>query len=185
MTNSQKKSLFVLRPTRPDDQAFLDTLYFHTHEDLQIPGADPDFVRQLIRMQQQAQLRGIEQVFPQASHWLIEKKPANPTEWPTVLPEPCGRVVLNSSTQELRLLDMAVMPQHRRSGVGRTVLQALQEQARASGQSLSLAVSKTNHAARQLYLGMGFKVCSADELFEQMEWRLDEAEIQSNRHVAQ
>ena len=153
---------FVLRPVCVDDQAFLGALYFRSREDLQFPGADPDFVLQLIKMQQQAQLNGFQQLFPEARHWVIEKASSA---------EPVGRAVINYGKNELRLVDIAVMPEHRRTGVGRFVLVALQQQASAGPCVVRLAVSKTNHAARQLYLGLGFGIDSADELFEQMLWR--------------
>ena len=160
---------FVLRLVRPDDQAFLDVLYFSTREDLHFPGADPEFVRRLVFMQQQAQLNGFRQLFPQAQHWLIEKSSIGDTGQHYL--QPIGRAVVNRSEHELRLVDIAVMPAHRRSGAGKSVLLGLQQQASTSQLALSLAVSKNNHAARQLYLGLGFVVISADELFEQMSWR--------------
>lgn len=164
---------FVLRSVEKNDQAFLDALYFSTREDLQFPGADPDFVLRLIKMQQQAQLNGFEQLYPEAKHWLIEKTIISETGQSDVLPVflPVGRAVVNHSEHEMRLVDIAVMPQHRRSGVGRWVLLDLQQQASARQLALSLAVSKNNHAARQLYLALGFEPTSADELFEQMLWR--------------
>lgn len=153
---------FVLRPVEKNDQAFLDALYASSREDLQFPGADPDFVLRIIKMQQQAQNNGFEQLYPEAKHWVIQK---------TGSAEPIGRAVVHDGKNGLRLVDIAVLPQHRRSGAGRFVLLAVQEQASAGQRDVYLAVSKTNHAARQLYLSLGFGIDSADELFEQMLWR--------------
>lgn len=153
---------FVLRPVCDDDQVFLDALYVSSREDLQFPGAEPDFVLRIIKMQQKAQANGFEQLYPQAKHWVIQKADSA---------EAIGRAVIDDGENGLRLVDIAVLPQHRRSGAGRFVLLTLQQEASAGQRDVRLAVSLTNHAARQLYLSLGFGIEKADELFEQMLWR--------------
>ena len=60
---------------------------------------------------------------------------------------------------ELQLLALAVLPEARRRGVGRRLLEHLLEEARASGgQRVILEVARTNTAARHLYEAAGFRV---------------------------
>ncbi|MES2945427.1 MAG: GNAT family N-acetyltransferase [Pseudomonadota bacterium] len=172
----------VLRSVTPQDQAFVDALYASTRDDLMPLGGDAGFLLQLIKMQQQTQMAGFALLFPGAVHQLIEIT-GLPGE-PAASPEPVGRVVVHSSPTDLRLLDIAVMPGHRRAGIGKSVLLALQHSARAQGLGMSLAVSKTNHAARQLYLAHGFGVSSEDALFEQMSWQPTATALPQKLHAA-
>ena len=65
----------------------------------------------------------------------------------------CGWRVVD----ELHITLVAVCPAHRRLGLGRQVLEALLEQARADGaHHATLEVAVTNPAARALYAAVGF-----------------------------
>lgn len=153
-----------LRDATAGDQEFLDALYFSSREDLQQMAADPAFVAQLIKLQQRAQQIGIQDHYPDAKYLILESEGL-----------PVGRVVLHAGPTDIRLVDISILPEVRRSGVATQVLHALQAGAAAQGLGMSLAVSKTNPAARSLYLGLGFKVVSEDEVFEQMAWRAESA----------
>lgn len=59
---------------------------------------------------------------------------------------------------ELHVLDLVVEPDSRRRGLGRRLLQASLEHARArQASTVLLEVRKSNHAARSLYAGAGFE----------------------------
>ena len=65
-----------------------------------------------------------------------------------------GQVVVD----ELQLTSLAVHPQFRRKGIGRSLLLILFEEARSRGAVKAiLEVSSKNIAARALYNGLGFK----------------------------
>ena len=60
---------------------------------------------------------------------------------------------------ELEVLAVGVLPEARRQGVGRRLVEHLLEAARASGgRRVLLEVARSNVAARQLYEGAGFRV---------------------------
>ena len=60
---------------------------------------------------------------------------------------------------ELQLLALAILPEARRRGVGRRLLEHVLESTRASGgQRVILEVARGNTPARQLYEGAGFRV---------------------------
>lgn len=60
---------------------------------------------------------------------------------------------------EIELLNIGVVPERRRSGLGRALLQFVVAEARARTlQKLFLEVRESNHAARQLYEDAGFAV---------------------------
>ena len=151
---------FALRDVGGQDQDFLDVLYITSREDLVPPGADVGLLMPLLRMQQKAQQAGFQNSFPAARHLVLARAG-----------QPIGRVVVDTSPTDLRLVDIAILPQARRIGAARAVLQVLQAAAQAQGLGMSLAVSKANQAARGLYLTQGFRVATQDELFEQMVWQ--------------
>lgn len=151
---------FELRPVGAGDQEFLEDLYFSSREDLHQAVPDPALLRQLIAMQRKMQQTGFEQGFPAARHFVIQCGG-----------RPMGRVVVDEGPLDLRVVDIAIAPADRRSGAARAVVQALQATAAARNLSVSLAVAKSNHAARSLYLGLGFSVRSQDPVMEQMAWQ--------------
>jgi ribosomal-protein-alanine N-acetyltransferase len=60
---------------------------------------------------------------------------------------------------ELELLSLAVLPEARRQGIGRQLLEHVIATTRASGgRRVTLEVGRSNAAARQLYESAGFKV---------------------------
>ncbi len=66
-------------------------------------------------------------------------------------------VLARVAADEAEILSVAVMPEARRSGVGRALLAAAMDEARACGAaSMFLEVAEANTAARALYAGAGF-----------------------------
>jgi len=60
---------------------------------------------------------------------------------------------------ELHINNLAVLPERRRSGVASTLLRfVLHEGARLGARRATLEVRRSNHAARRLYEGLGFRV---------------------------
>jgi len=150
----------ALREVHDDDQAFLDALYASRREDLRQMPMDAAFIAQMIKMQQHVQMEGVRMNYPDAMHRVIERAG-----------QAVGRVIINAGSDDMRLIDIAIIPSAQRQGIARAILLALQADAQGQGKGVSLAVEQTNFAARGLYLQLGFVAISADALFEQMHWR--------------
>ncbi len=94
-----------------------------------------------------------------ADQWRRElQEPARPVlglgEGPRLQAVACGWLVVD----ELHITLVAVDPQHRRLGLGRTILMALLEAGRRAGaRHATLEVAAGNTAARGLYGGCGFQ----------------------------
>jgi ribosomal protein S18 acetylase RimI-like enzyme len=149
----------ALRHVQAQDQAFIDDLYATTREDLQALGCEASALTQLIRMQQQLQTMGYQQMYPQATYWLL-----------TQHTQPIGRLVINQTPSEIRLVDWALVPQARGQGVGLLLLHKLQEMASQEACALHLSVRKDNSAAHRLYYRAGFSTWREDALFEHRQW---------------
>lgn len=70
---------------------------------------------------------------------------------------PAGRLYVARWAEEMRIMDIALLPQHRGHGVGRALLDDLIAEAAAAAKPLTIHVERFNPALR-LYLRLGFTV---------------------------
>lgn len=152
----------TLRPERPEDGAFLLEVYSSTRkEELDAVGW-PDVTRKVfLGMQFNAQQQGYRATFPLAEFAVIE-----------VSGQAAGRMVVNRTEGEFRLVDMALLHGHRGQGIGTMLIQNLLREAAAAGKPVRLSVLKGQRAFR-LYERLGFKKTGEDILRAKMEWRGD------------
>jgi ribosomal protein S18 acetylase RimI-like enzyme len=114
----------------------------------QLLGLEPAALDGLIRMQfraRQAQYR----LHPGATEHLICRGTG-------LAAIPVGTCWLSDSAEQLRVLDIAVLAEHRRQGVARAVLTGLCARAATAGKPVGLSVWHQNVPARELYRVLGF-----------------------------
>jgi GNAT superfamily N-acetyltransferase len=70
---------------------------------------------------------------------------------------PAGRLYTARWPDEIRIMDIALLPVHRGAGVGTSLLNDLMAEATTAGKSLTIHVERFNPALR-LYLRLGFAV---------------------------
>jgi ribosomal protein S18 acetylase RimI-like enzyme len=158
-----------LRPMRSDDLAFLSMLYASTRrsEMDQVDWSD-DQKRDFLQQQFQAQHHHYQEHFSDAEFLVIEKRK------PGV--EPCdswqriGRIYLDEREDEIRLIDIALMPAHRNAGLGSQFLQALLRIAKGRDLAVRLHVEQFNPAAAW-YRRYGFELIEERGIYLFMEWR--------------
>jgi ribosomal protein S18 acetylase RimI-like enzyme len=75
-----------------------------------------------------------------------------------------GRLYLHRGPSEIRIVDIALLPEHRGSGIGTSLLEALFEEADAAGKSVTIHVERMNPALR-LYERLGFSVAEDKGVF--------------------
>jgi ribosomal protein S18 acetylase RimI-like enzyme len=150
----------TLRPVRADDQDFLFKLYASTrlHEIAAFgwPAAQQEA---FLRMQFMAQQRGYESNYPQAEHQIVEMSET-----------PVGRLMVYREKDSVRLVDIALLAEHRGQGIGAELIGALIEQCTRDGATLRLQVLQTNPALR-LYERLGFTRTGEDPMYIEMERR--------------
>ena len=93
-----------LRPVTPADDAFLFELYASTREDIAALGLGDGRRTALLHVQWMAQRNGYRLRFPNAEHQVV-----------LVNGEQVGRLWVAREPGELRLVDISLLPAHRRS----------------------------------------------------------------------
>lgn len=142
-----------VRDAVPSDEPFLRAVYASTRADeLAAVGWDDDAREAFLRQQFDAQAADYRRRFPQARFGVVE-----------VDGVPVGRLYTAASDDEVHVLDIAVLPEHRGRGVGRVALSALLD----SGRTVLLTVARWNPAQR-LYSRLGFVVVGEDAVHLRM-----------------
>ena len=71
---------------------------------------------------------------------------------------PVGRLVTDTSTDHVELIDIALLPEYRNHGIGTGVLRGVLAQADRIGRAVRLHVEKQSRAVH-LYERLGFAIC--------------------------
>jgi len=150
-----------LRPAAAADYEELVRVYASTRaaELAQVTWWDDEQKLAFCRAQYDAQKEEYDARFPEAEYDVIE------LEGRTV-----GRVWVGRAAEEIRLLDIALLPGAQRRGLGAAIVGALIEEARASGKRLRHMVFMLNTDARRFYERLGFRVFEDFGGYLHMEW---------------
>lgn len=138
----------VLRLETPNDRAVVDTIYRSTRADEVIATGWPAVEqRAFLDQQALAQYRHYDQHYrPVSDFWLLERAD-----------EVIGRLYLFPGQQDLRIVDIALLPPWRARGIGGALIAAVAKIAAAAGRTASIHV-EFNNPARRLYGRLGFVV---------------------------
>jgi GNAT superfamily N-acetyltransferase len=137
----------ALRPVQPADEELLFGVYASTRvEELSVVAWDEAQKEAFLRAQFEAQ-----------DHWYREHYAGASLDVVVVDGEPCGRLYVYRSESEVRIVDIALLPEHRGDGVGTALLRDLLDEADAAGQRVTIHVERFNPALR-LYERLGFTV---------------------------
>lgn len=151
-----------LRPAAPEDEAFLFELYASTRADeMAAWGWDAAQRERFLRMQYAARRQYYQSAFPRADHRVVE-----------VDGRPAGRILVARGAEEVRLTDVALLPENRGAGVGEFLVRELQREAAAAGLPVTLHVAEGNPALR-LYERLGFRTTGDDGVYLAMTWTPD------------
>lgn len=148
----------TLRPAAADDGGFLFDTYASTRaEEVASFGWTRAQAASFLRMQFDARQRAYAKAYPSAETSII-----------VVAAVPAGAMIVSRSNAEIRLVDIALLPEFRSRGVGSRLLVGLIAEASRQGLPLRLSVTRNNRAAR-LYQRMGFVECGGDAMYREME----------------
>ena len=149
-----------LRPVVPEDEAFLLRVYATTRvEELELTDWDVAQKQAFVTMQFLLQRADYEKNFASAQHDII-----------LLNGEQIGRMMVDRTRpDEIRGVDIAILPEYRSSGVGTQLINALLAEASARKQPFRIQVTKFNRAIR-LYERLGFVMTGETPTHFAMEW---------------
>ena len=120
------------------------------------PGEQKDA---FLRMQFEAQHRFYTEQYPSARFDIVERDG-----------EPVGRLYVDRRAGEIRVIDIALVPEHRGRGVGGRLVRDVLQQGTEAGLPVTLHVEPLN-PARRFYERLGFEDVRVEGVYHLMEWR--------------
>src|ERR1041385_520624 len=153
-----------LRPVSETDNEFLLSVYASTRaaELAQVEWAEGQ-KEMFLRWQFDMQRREYDVRFPDADYCVI-----------VVDEQPAGRIWIGTDNEQIRLLDIALLPEFQNRGVGTALLQRLMTRANLEGKALRHMVFVLNNDADRFYERLGFKKIEDFGAYKHMEWRPEE-----------
>lgn len=148
-----------IRPANHADNPFLEKLHHSTRQDLQLIDADKEVVESIMELQLKAQTQGYGSQFPNAMYFVVERHC-----------EPIGKVTVDFGHNEVRLVDLALIPAARGKGLGAEIIRAFQQAATMVAVPMTLSVMQSNFPAKALYQKLGFVTASVEIPYELMVW---------------
>jgi GNAT superfamily N-acetyltransferase len=150
----------ALRPAVDADQGFLLAVYAGTRAD-ELAMVDWDEARKaaFVRMQFDAQHAYYREQYPDAAFDVI-----------LLDGEAAGRLYLNRSADEIRIVDIALLPERRGQGIGTALVARILDEAAREGKAVRIHVERFNPALRW-YEKLGFAPVADRGVYLLMEWR--------------
>src|SRR5262249_56638924 len=150
----------TLRPVGPDDEAFLLDVYANSRLDELAPlGWDAAQQQAFLTMQFAAQQYHYQSQFPEGEHYIILSQD-----------RPLGRLYVARRDQEIRILDLTLLPEHRNAGIGTALLTDLLAEAVHMGKPMRIYVEHFNRSLR-LFERLGFAKIDDSGMHALLEWR--------------
>lgn len=149
----------ALRPETPGDEAFARGVYASTREEeLAVTPWTDEEKAAFVAMQYAAQRSYYRDVYPDATYDVV-----------VVDGEDAGRLYVARLAEEIRVIDVALLPAFRGRGIGQRLLGDVLAEAGASGRKVVIHVEQNNRA-RELYLRLGFVPAEDLGVYLRMEW---------------
>jgi ribosomal protein S18 acetylase RimI-like enzyme len=159
-TTESRLSSVRLRPVGADDEAFLFQVYASTRtEELAQVNWDEAQRVSFLRMQFQAQSRHYTTAYSGAEFQIV-----------LVGEQPVGRLYVHWRRTEIRVMDIALLPEHCRQGIGTVLMQELLKEGERTDRSVTIHVEIFNSAQRW-YERLGFQPVADQGVYRLMEWR--------------
>jgi GNAT superfamily N-acetyltransferase len=149
----------TLRPIAPEDRDVLRRIYASTRAEelaqVDWPDAQKDA---FLTMQFDAQHAYYQENYPHAAFDLI-----------LLDDQPIGRLYLDQWDDQIRIVDIALLPEQRGQGIGTALLRAILDQGRQLALPVTIHVERFNPALR-LYDRLGFRTIEDKGVYLLMEW---------------
>ena len=152
--------MLELRLVKEADQDFLFSVYASTRTDeMNLVDWSAKQKEDFLRMQFDAQTEHYSLHYPNAEYKIIERAGV-----------PLGRLIVENRGDHFLMMDLALLPEYRRSGIGTYLIQELKQEAIRLNLPLVLRVEFFNPAIR-LYDRLGFvKTRDVNSVYQEMVW---------------
>lgn len=150
----------ALRTEREGDRPFLEELYVAVRwPELEPAGWQEEVKLGFLRQQYSFQDKHYSEHYADGEFLIVERGG-----------EPVGRLYLyRAVSDDIRIVDISLMPEVRNSGIGTSLLQGVIAEATEAGQTVSIHVEKFN-PAQTLYRRLGFREIGENGPYWLMEW---------------
>ena len=156
----------TLRLITKEDEPFLVDLYASTRADELSQAEWAEGQREIfVRWQFDMQRREYDARFPDARYQLI-----------MIDGQPAGRIWVGEDEEQIRLLDIALLPQFQKRGAGTVLLQELMKEAQGKDKFLRHMVFVLNNDAHRFYERLGFVIIEDLGAYKHMEFRPDRSD---------
>ncbi|HJR78725.1 MAG TPA: GNAT family N-acetyltransferase [Anaerolineales bacterium] len=149
-----------LRIVAESDHDFLFSVYASTRADeMNLVDWSDEQKDAFLHMQFDAQTKHYSLYYPNAEYKIIERAGV-----------PIGRLIVENRGDHFLIMDIALLPEYQRSGIGTFLIQELKHEATLLNLSLVLRVEFFNPAVR-LYQRLGFvKTRDVNTVYQEMVW---------------
>jgi len=150
-----------LRTVTPADDEFLLSIYFSTRaEELAQAEWQEGQKEAFVKWQFEMQRREYDARFPDAEYYVI-----------LIDDEPAGRMWIGQDDEQIRLLDIALLPEFQNRGAGTYLLRKLIDAAAKANKILRHMVFVLNDDAHRFYERLGFVIIEDLGAYKHMEWQ--------------
>ncbi|HRI04246.1 MAG TPA: GNAT family N-acetyltransferase [Pyrinomonadaceae bacterium] len=151
-----------LRPANDNDREFLLQVYQISREiELSMTPWDDAQKRAFAEHQLDAQTYTYRVRYPNAAHDIVLYDG-----------QTAGRIYVDRGDREISILDITVIHEFRRKGIGTSLVTGLQKEAGESNRSVSIYIEPFN-PSQKLFGGLGFKVVPDEGVDLRFEWKGD------------
>jgi ribosomal protein S18 acetylase RimI-like enzyme len=159
MTESSLSAGTSLRLASDDDADFLLFLKSSTLPELGLLGLASDQLRSIIRLQVKAQELEYNRNYPKSTHLIVESNGVK-----------TGRIWIDRNEERILVLDISILPQFRRSGIGTQLYKELMAEARLLHKKVLCSVSRSNEMSFSFHERLGFVIKNSTEMSYELQW---------------
>jgi ribosomal protein S18 acetylase RimI-like enzyme len=157
----------VLEPVHETNDAFLFAVYASTRsEEVAQTGWPPEMQKKFLRMQFDAQAQSYAAQFPESEYSIVRSGEVA-----------VGRIRIDRAGDEILLIDVGLLTEHRARGIGTFLMAKLMEEGRRDSKAIRLHVERFN-PAMLWYQRLGFKTVQESQIYLEMLWQPGESSAQ-------
>ncbi len=158
----------TFRSINDADHPFLRQVYASTREEeLATVPWSKEQKQAFLEFQFNAQHTFYQNQFGNAAFWVIEQAGV-----------PIGRLYLDRRADEIRIIDIALLPAYRDRGIGTALLKAVLAEGQTKNQPVTIHVEQNNRALN-LYRRLGFVQKGDESIYYLMEWMPSDNKVNS------